>query len=99
VLLVIATGFAGAYLARLQGMQTMLRVRNSLEQGRMPAEELLDAVLIFAAGLVLLTPGFLTDAMGLLLLIPETRHYVKHYLKRRLKPYIDSRHYPGNQAT
>jgi UPF0716 protein FxsA len=99
VLLVIATGFAGAYLARLQGMQTMLRVRNSLEQGRMPAEELLDAVLIFAAGLVLLTPGFLTDAMGLLLLFPETRHYVKRYLKRRLEPYIDSRHYTGGHAS
>jgi UPF0716 protein FxsA len=97
VLLVIATGFAGAYLARLQGMQTMLRVRSSLEQGRMPAEELLDAVLIFAAGLVLLTPGFLTDAMGLLLLFPETRRYVKRYVKHRLAPYIDSRHYTGGR--
>lgn len=98
VLLVIATGIAGAYLARLQGMQTMARVRNSLEQGRMPAEELLDAVLIFAAGLVLLTPGFLTDAVGLLLLFPETRHYVKRNLKRRLGPYIDSRHYTGGRT-
>lgn len=98
VLLVIATGFAGAYLARLQGLQTMLRVRNSLEQGRMPTEELLDAVLIFAAGLVLLTPGFLTDAVGLLLLFPEIRYHVKRYLKRRLEPYIDSRHYPGSRT-
>jgi UPF0716 protein FxsA len=98
VLLVIATGFAGAYLARLQGMQTMLRVRSSLDQGRMPAEELLDAVLIFAAGLVLLTPGFLTDALGLLFLFPETRRYVKRYLKRRLEPYITRRHFSGGPA-
>jgi UPF0716 protein FxsA len=56
-------------------------------------------VLIFAAGLVLLTPGFLTDAMGLLLLFPETRNYVKRYLKRRLEPYIDSRHYTGGRTS
>lgn len=93
VLLVIATGFAGAFLARLQGMQTMLRVRRSLEQGHMPREELLDAVLIFVAGVVLLTPGFLTDAAGLFLLIPETRFYIKRFLKRRLELWLKSQGY------
>ena len=90
VLLVIATGFAGAYLARLQGMQTMYRVRTSLQQGIMPADELLDAVLIFAAGIVLLTPGFLTDAFGLLLLIPETRKIFKGYLKRKFDQMVQN---------
>jgi UPF0716 protein FxsA len=51
--LVILTGFAGAYLARMQGMQTMLRVRSQLQQGIMPAEDLIDAVIIFVAGIVL----------------------------------------------
>lgn len=88
VILVIATAFAGAYLARLQGMQTMYRVRASLEQGLMPAEAMLDALLIFVAGIVLLTPGFLTDAMGLLLLIPETRFVFKRYLRRKLDRWI-----------
>ena len=88
VILVIATAFAGAYLARLQGMQTMYRVRASLEQGLMPAEAMLDALLIFVAGIVLLTPGFLTDAMGLLLLIPETRFVFKRYLRRKLNRWI-----------
>ena len=83
VLLVIATGFAGAYLARMQGMQTMFRVRASLQQGIMPADELLNALLIFIAGVVLLTPGFMTDAAGLLLLIPETRNIFKRFLKRK----------------
>ena len=83
VLLVIATGFAGAYLARMQGMQTMFRVRASLQQGIMPADELLNALLIFIAGVVLLTPGFLTDTAGLLLLIPETRNMFKRFLKRK----------------
>ena len=89
VALVIATGFAGAYLARLQGMQTMLRVRSSLQQGVMPAEELLDALLIFAAGIVLLTPGFITDAFGLLLLIPETRMVVKRFLRKKLDAWME----------
>jgi UPF0716 protein FxsA len=88
VALVIATGFAGAYLARLQGMQTMFRVRSSLQQGIMPAEELLDALLIFAAGIVLLTPGFITDLFGLLLLIPDTRLLFKRYMRKKLDAWM-----------
>ena len=53
VLLVILTGFAGAWLARMEGMNTMIRLRTNLAQGLMPAEELIDAVIIFAAGIVL----------------------------------------------
>ena len=90
VLLVIATGFAGAYLARMQGLHTMYRVRASLDQGVTPTEELLDAMLIFAAGMVLLTPGFVTDALGLLLLIPETRSWFKDYLKRKFNQWIQN---------
>ena len=68
IVLVILTGAAGAYLARLQGMQTMFRVQARLRQGEMPAEEMLDALIIFVAGILLLTPGLLTDLAGLLLL-------------------------------
>ncbi|MGD2271836.1 MAG: FxsA family protein [Desulfobacterales bacterium] len=88
VILVILTGFAGAYLARLQGMQTMMRVRSSLQRGIMPTEELLDALMIFVAGIVLLTPGFLTDAAGLLLLIPETRGYFKRFLRNKFDRWM-----------
>lgn len=88
VALVIATGFAGAFLARLQGMQTMMQVRSSLQQGIMPAEQLLDALIIFVAGIVLLTPGFITDAAGLLLLIPQTRNYFKRFLKQKFHQWI-----------
>lgn len=97
VIIVIATGFAGAYLARLQGMQTMFRVRASLQQGLMPAEELLDALLIFAAGIVLLTPGFITDAAGLLLLIPETRFQIKRYLKLKFNRWFEQQEYRVNR--
>lgn len=90
VALVILTGFAGAYLARMQGLQTMLRVRSSLQQGIMPKEDLVDAVLIFVAGVVLLTPGFITDAAGLLVLFPATRGPIKRFIKDRFNKWIEN---------
>ena len=83
VLVVIITAFAGATLARKQGLKTTLRIRASLQQGITPAEDLVDAFIIFVAGIVLLTPGFLTDAAGLLLLFSPTRYYFKRYLSSK----------------
>ncbi|MBW1698554.1 MAG: membrane protein FxsA [Deltaproteobacteria bacterium] len=88
IALVILTAFFGAHLARMQGMQTMFRIRISLQQGVMPGEDLIDALLIFVAGIVLLTPGFLTDAFGLFLLYPHTRKVFKKWLKQRLNRWI-----------
>ncbi len=83
ILLVILTGFAGAWLARMEGMNTMFKVRQSLNQGIMPAEELIDALIILIAGLVLITPGLMTDCFGLLLLWPVTRNRFKRFLRRK----------------
>ncbi|THB80635.1 MAG: FxsA family protein [Desulfobacteraceae bacterium] len=83
VLLVIATGFAGAWLARMEGMNTMLKVRSNMQQGIMPAEELIDALIIFAAGIVLITPGLITDLFGLLLLWPVSRKTLKQILRKK----------------
>ncbi len=85
VTLVILTGFLGAFLARMQGLQTLYRIQESLREGRMPSGELLDALLIVIAGLVLLTPGFLTDSVGFLLLIPATRNSIKYWLRRQIE--------------
>ncbi|HAR34326.1 MAG TPA: membrane protein FxsA [Desulfobacter sp.] len=84
VILVIVTGFIGAYLARMEGLNTMIKVRQNLNQGRMPAEELLDAFIILIAGLLLITPGLLTDTAGLLLLWPPTRNTFKRYLRKKI---------------
>ncbi|MFO7718337.1 MAG: FxsA family protein [Thermodesulfobacteriota bacterium] len=88
IVLVILTGFAGAWLARLQGFQTMLRIRASLAQNIMPAEEMVDAMLIFGAGLVLLTPGLVTDILGLLLLFPPSRRRFKTWLRRKFDQWM-----------
>ena len=85
VTFVILTGFLGAFLARMQGLQTLYRIQESLREGRMPSGELLDALLIVIAGLVLLTPGFLTDSVGFLLLIPATRNSIKYWLRRQIE--------------
>lgn len=83
--LVILTGIVGASLARSQGLKTLGRIRDSFQQGVVPGEELLNALLIAIAGIVLLTPGFLTDAAGLFLLIPATRTLCREWLKRRME--------------
>lgn len=85
ILIVILTAIVGGYLARLEGLKTMYQIRANLEQGIMPAEEMFNALLIFAAGLVLLTPGFITDIFGLLLLVPRTRTYIKIWLRKKLE--------------
>ena len=93
VTLVILTGFLGAFLARMQGLQTLYRIQESLREGRMPTGELLDTLLIVIAGLVLLTPGFLTDSAGFLLLIPATRNSIKYWLRRQIElRYMSNRH-------
>jgi len=84
-ILVILTGFLGAFLARIQGLQTLYQIQESLREGRMPSGELLDALLIVIAGLVLLTPGFLTDSAGFLLLFPATRNSIKSWLRRQIE--------------
>ena len=83
VLIIIITGILGAYLARLQGMKTLYKIQANLHQGIIPAEELIDALIILSAGITLLTPGFLTDIAGLMLLVPRTRFYVKKLLRKK----------------
>ena len=85
IALVILTGIVGASLARSQGLKTLGRIRDSFQQGVVPGEELLNALLIAIAGIVLLTPGFLTDAVGLFLLIPTTQALCREWLKRRME--------------
>ncbi len=83
ILLVLGTGVLGAFLAKLEGLRTLGQIQRNLNQGIVPAEEMLDGVIILAAGLLLITPGILTDAFGFLMLIPTTRNAFKRWLRRR----------------
>ena len=88
ILLVIITGLIGAYLARLEGVRVIRKIQRSMEEGRAPAEEMIDALLIFVAGVLLITPGVLTDLCGLLLLFPYSRQRFKVWLRRRIDKMI-----------
>ena len=90
ILLILITGILGALLARLEGLRTLRQITKSLNQGIVPAEELVDSVLIFIAGIVLVTPGVLTDAMGLFLLFPYTRTIFKRWLRKRFDRMVNS---------
>lgn len=83
VLFILATAFLGAYLARLEGLRTLRQIQLNLSQGILPAEQLVDGLLIFAGGVLLITPGVITDFIALLLLIPFTRTYLKRWLRRK----------------
>ena len=90
VALVLATGALGAALARREGIQAFHRLRDSIGQGSFPGEAILDGVLILGGGLLLLTPGILTDLLGFAALVPGTRYFIKYYLKTAIERRIHS---------
>ena len=90
IILVVGTGFAGASLAKIQGFQTIQRIRDNMQQGIMPGDEVFDAFLILVAGILLITPGLISDISGILLLIPKTRNRAKSFLKREIKSRVNN---------
>lgn len=88
--LVIVTGVLGAALARAEGTRVLGAWRRALEAGRMPEEGILSGVLVLAGGLLLVTPGVITDAAGFLLLIPPTRRLATRALRRWLDRKVAS---------
>ena len=92
VLLVIITAFIGSSLLRQQGWSTMAKAQQSMAEGRTPAMEMLEGVVILVSGILLLTPGFLTDGLGLLGLMPWSRHYfINHFLEKNAERVFRSR--------
>jgi len=90
IFLVVATGIFGAALARSQGMWIWMEIQHELRQGNMPADKLVDGLLILIGGIVLLTPGLLTDIFGFILLIPVTRDIFKSAIRRKFREMADT---------
>lgn len=91
VLLVISTGVAGAWLSRWQGLRVYQRIREDAQAGRMPADALVDGFLILLAGILLITPGVMTDVVGIAFLIPPIRALVKRGVKAWIRRNIEVR--------
>lgn len=88
ITMIFLTGIAGAFLARSQGFALINRIQNELNQGQLPAENLIDGAMILAGGLLLLTPGFCTDLIGFCFLTPFTRSIMKVWIKKWLDQKI-----------
>jgi UPF0716 protein FxsA len=84
IALLIADSLLGSILMRSQGRAAWRRFNEALAAGRVPAREVLDGALVIFGGALLLTPGFITDVFGLLLLLPPTRAVLRGILARRL---------------
>ena len=82
--LLVVVSVVGAWLCRREGMGVLRRVRRSLDRYELPTRELVDGALILFAGALLLTPGFLTDCLAIVLLVPPTRAVVRGVVLRAL---------------
>ena len=89
IFVVLLTGIVGASLARWQGWQTVHRIRSEMDQGVLPAQAIGDGVMILVAGVLLITPGVITDIVGLALLIPPIRFVmrkgIQHWLAKNVR--------------
>ena len=86
--IIILTGILGAYLVKSQGFMILKKIQNDIDEGILPGNSLIQGAIILAGGILLLTPGFITDIVGFIFLMPFTRKVVKNYLLKWLKGKI-----------
>lgn len=84
--IIIITGVVGAFLAKNQGLSILQKIQTDVGRGQMPGKHIVHGFIVFGGGLLLLTPGFITDILGFCMVIPGTRHIIvamaSNYLKR-----------------
>lgn len=85
IVLMVATGFIGAWLAKNEGLKAFRDAQTQMSYGQLPGESILDGICILIGGLLLLTPGFITDLFGIVLLLPSTRVFFKKVMKNWLE--------------
>lgn len=88
IAMLFITAIIGVYLAKRQGAQTINKLRQQLSRGEMPGEELYNGICILIGGLFLLLPGFISDLIGLTLLIPMTRKVYKPLIYLWIRKYM-----------
>ena len=86
----LLTAMIGGNVVRMQGLQTIASMRSSMDHGKIPTSELFDGFCLVAAGALLITPGFLTDAIGFSLLVPPFRHFLRETIKKHASWAINS---------
>ena len=84
IALILFTAGLGVTLLRIQGLMTLTKIRQSLDRGELPAATLLEGLMLLIAGALLLTPGFFTDTIGFVCLVPSIRTYVANSVLKRV---------------
>ena len=84
ILLTVGTAFLGAFLVRTQGIRTLFNVKEQLAQGQMPAAAMVEGIILLVCGALLLTPGFISDTIGFLGLIPSIRNTAAKGIVKRV---------------
>ena len=90
IVIVILTAIIGAYMVRMEGMGVMYRIQKNMQEGVFPGEELISGAMILVAGALLLTPGFFTDVIGFLMVIPISRSYISNLIKKYIEKKISN---------
>lgn len=88
--IVIATAIAGAFLVRREGIGVLFRIQEDLSKGSFPADSIMDGAMVLVSGALLLTPGFITDLIGFLLVIPASRAVIKRIVVRQLSRHMEN---------
>ena len=89
VLILVLVSVMGGWLVRRVGMGILARSMGQLVEGRVPTDEMINGGIVLVAGALMLTPGFLTDAVGLVLLVPPVRGALRLLIRRRVRRRID----------
>jgi len=92
IAVILLTAIIGAYMVKHEGLGVMYRIQQSMNQGIFPAEEMINGMMILVSGALLLTPGFFTDVIGFLMVIPVTRNLIKSVARRIIEKKISSRY-------
>jgi len=98
VAIVIISAWLGAKYVRQQGLATMQSVQTKMAQGEMPSNEIVTGFMLLVAGILLVTPGFVTDAIGLSLLVPQWRMFLANIVQRHMKLNINSASYTASNS-
>lgn len=86
--IVLLTGVIGAWAARTQGFYVLSRIQDEMAQQRLPAVQLVDGAMVLAGGLLLITPGLLTDLTGFTLMIPAVRAIIRGWIMKKFEKMI-----------
>jgi UPF0716 protein FxsA len=98
IALLVVMAVAGGWLVKREGLGVLRRIQRQLQAGRLPASDLVDAVLILLAGALMLTPGFVSDVLGLSLLLPPVRVIVRGVAARRFNRHLVHRRRSGGSG-